>query len=210
MTELLGSETPRIFTPPLRELTPDTTDGFAAIAFAEDIMGLRLFPWEKWLLIHGLELLDDWTYRFRTVIVSGARQNGKTLVLIILALWHLYAKGSRQVIATAQDLGKAEDTWRAAVEWAEENEELNDLIRKKSLAHPKVLQVMNVITERTCEYRVATAENSGLQPGTVDVLMVAQAFAYNAVFFTYFEQGRIGYFFEPTPARGPVQLALPI
>jgi hypothetical protein len=171
-TPLRGSEVPRIFVPPLRELTPDTTDGYAAIAFAEDIMGLQLFPWEKWLLIHGLELLDDWTYRFRTVIVSVARQNGKTLVLVILALWHLYAKGSRNVMATAQDLGKAEDTWSAAVEWAEENEELNDLIRKKSLAHPKRLMVMSLLTEKVCEYRVATASRRGPRGFTADAIFL--------------------------------------
>lgn len=169
---LLGSEVPRIFTAPLRELTDDTTDGFAAIAFAEEIMGLRLFPWEKWLLIHGLELLPDWTYRFRTVIVSAARQNGKTLILVVLALWHMYAKGSRTVLATAQDLGKAEDTWAAAVEWAQENEELNDLIRKVVLAHPKRLMVMNPQIEKICEYRVATASRRGPRGFTGDFILL--------------------------------------
>jgi hypothetical protein len=76
---LKGYEVPRIWTPATRELTEDTTDGFAAIAFAEKILELKLFPWEKWLLIHGLELNEDWTYRYRTVIVEAARQNGKPI-----------------------------------------------------------------------------------------------------------------------------------
>lgn len=76
---LLGCETPRIFTPPKRELTEDTTDGFAAIRFAQEILGMNLFPWQKWLLIHALELNPDYTYRFRTVIMEAARQNGKAL-----------------------------------------------------------------------------------------------------------------------------------
>lgn len=152
---LRGSETPRIFTPPRRELTEETTDGYAAIQFAEEILCMNLFPWQKWLLIHALELNEDFTYRFRTVIMEAARQNGKTTIMIIMALWHIYCKGSRTVIATAQDLSKAEDAWNAAVEMAQEDEELNELIRKISLAHPKLLKVLNPITNKTCSYRVA-------------------------------------------------------
>ena len=54
-----GCEQPRIFTPPLRELTPDTTLGFECIAFAEDVLGIRLIPWQRWLLIHALEIIDE-------------------------------------------------------------------------------------------------------------------------------------------------------
>jgi hypothetical protein len=171
-TALLGYETPRIWTPERRVLTPETSDGFAAIAFAEKILELRLFPWEKWLLIHGLELNEDWTYRFRTVIIEAARQNGKTLMLVVLALWHIYAKGSRTVIATAQDLGKAEDTWSAAVEFAQENEQLSELIRKISLAHPKVFKVLNPQIEKLCEYRVATASRRGGRGFTGDLVLL--------------------------------------
>jgi hypothetical protein len=170
--KLQGYETPRIWTPPARKLTPNTTDGFAAIAFAEQILELKLFPWEKWLLIHGLELNRDWTYRFRTVICEAARQNGKTLMLVLLALWHIYAKGSRTVIATAQDLGKAEDTWSAAVEFAQENEQLNELVRKVSLAHPKVFKVLNPQIEKLCEYRVATASRRGGRGFTGDLVLL--------------------------------------
>ena len=177
---LKGYELPRIWTPPRidpetgepRILTPDNSDGFAAIAFAEQILELTLFPWEKWLLIHGLELNDDWTYRFRTVIVEAARQNGKTLMLVVLALWHLYAKGSRTVIATAQDLAKAEDTWSAAVEFAQENEQLKDLIRKIGLAHPKVLKVLNPQIEKLCTYRVATASRRGARGFSGDLVLL--------------------------------------
>jgi phage terminase large subunit-like protein len=63
------------------------------IAFAEQMMGLTLFPWQKWLLLHALELNEDGTYRFRYVIVLIARQNGKSLVLLILALWHSVRSG---------------------------------------------------------------------------------------------------------------------
>ena len=42
-----------------------------------------LHPWQRWLLIHALELNPDRTFRFRTVIVEVARQNGKTTILLV-------------------------------------------------------------------------------------------------------------------------------
>ena len=50
-----GCETPRIYTPPLRELTPDTTLGFEIIDFAETVLQIDLIPWQRWLLIHAFE-----------------------------------------------------------------------------------------------------------------------------------------------------------
>ena len=54
-----GSETPRVWTPPLRDLTPETSLGFRCIAFAE-LLGVTLLPWQQWLCIHLLELLPDY------------------------------------------------------------------------------------------------------------------------------------------------------
>ena len=56
---IIGKEVPRIFTPPLRELTPDTSIGFEVIDFAKDVLEMELIPWQKWLLIHALEVVDD-------------------------------------------------------------------------------------------------------------------------------------------------------
>jgi len=131
-----------------------------------------LFGWQRFALIHGLELNEDLTYRWRTVIIEHARQNGKTLLLVILALWHLYCKGSRTVIATAQDLSKAEDAWGAAVEWAQSNEELAELIRKISLAHPKLLRVLNPLTGKLCEYRVASTSRRGARGFSGDLVLL--------------------------------------
>lgn len=64
-----GVTLPRIFTPPLRPLTKETSNGFAVIAFAEIMLHVHLYPWQQWLLVHALELLEDGSYRFRKVIV---------------------------------------------------------------------------------------------------------------------------------------------
>lgn len=164
---ILGSETPRIFTAPRRKLTPETTHGFAAIAFAEDVLGVKLFPWQKWLLKHALELNEDGSYRYRFVVVTVARQAGKTMLMLILALWHIYALDSPTVIATAQDLANAEKAWGEAVEWAQSDEELEELIEKVNLGHPKFMKLVT-----GCQYRVAAASRKGGRGFSGDLILL--------------------------------------
>lgn len=123
----LGSEKPRVFTPPLRKLTPRTTLGFAVIEFAEDVLEISLFPWQRWLLIHALELLPDGSFRFRNVVVLVARQNGKSTLSQVLSLFFLYVLGASLVIGTAQDLDVAEEIWQGAVDIVEETPDLDAL-----------------------------------------------------------------------------------
>lgn len=122
--QLLGSEVPRIWTAPLRKLTPATSLGFEAIEFAESVLGITLIPWQKWLLIHALELLPDGGFRFRTLLILIARQNGKTTLVQVLALWRMFVDGADLVIGTAQNLDVAEESWTGAVEMAEGSPEL--------------------------------------------------------------------------------------
>lgn len=121
---ILGSEVPTVFTPPLRKLTPQTSLGYECIEFAEQVLGLSLYPWQKWLLIHALELKPNGSYRFRTIVLLVARQNGKSRVLQILSLWRMYMDGAPLVIGTAQNLDIAEEQWQMAIDLAEANDEL--------------------------------------------------------------------------------------
>lgn len=120
---LLGCETPRLWTKPLRELTPETSLGWEAIAFAEDVLRVTLLPWQRWLLIHALELTTDGRFRFRTLCILVARQNGKSTFVLILALWRMFVDGAPLIIGTAQNLDLAEETWTAGVDLVESIEE---------------------------------------------------------------------------------------
>jgi len=133
----VGSETPRVFTPPLRKLTARTSRGFECIRFAEEVLELELFPWQKWLLIHALELLEDGTFRFRTVVLLVARQNGKSTLMQVLSLWRMFVDGAPLVIGTAQNLDIAEEVWQGAVDMAKEVEELAAEIDKVDLTNGK-------------------------------------------------------------------------
>ena len=129
MSEVLGSEVPRIWTPPLRPLTPETSLGFSAIEFAEDVLLLPLLPWQKWLLVHALEVLEDGSFRFDKVIVSVARQNGKTVLSQVISLWSVYVLGKRTVLGTAQDLDTAEEAWQNAVDLIQETDDNDQPVR---------------------------------------------------------------------------------
>ena len=124
---LLGHEVPRIYTPSLRELTPDTSLGFEMCDFAE-ALGFRLIPWERWLLVHAFEILGDfdgdWSLRFRTVLVLISRQQGKTFLTTIITLYFLYILGVALIIGTAQELDQAEEAWDACVDAITADDEL--------------------------------------------------------------------------------------
>lgn len=150
---LVGKTEPRVWTPPLRELTPDTTLGFEVIEFAEKALGVTLFEWQKWFLIHALELREDGLFRFRTLVLLVGRQNGKTVVSQMLALYFMYVLGSPKVLGTAQDLDTAESTWLDTLELAQESEVLGPL-----LARPKFGKGSKEFSFVTGElYRVKTA-----------------------------------------------------
>ncbi|WP_069164902.1 terminase large subunit domain-containing protein [Nocardia altamirensis] len=163
-----GCEQPRIFTPPLRELTRQTTHGFSVIDFAERTLGIALLPWQKWLFIHALELREDGLYRFRTVLVLIARQNGKTLCMLILALWHIYVRGSRTVIGTAQDLANAEKAWGEAVEIAEAVPDLAAGIRHVVKVNGKKALKLHAGEQ----YRVAAASRRGARGFSGDLVLL--------------------------------------
>ena len=124
-----GKIEPRIFTPPLRELTPETSLGYMFIDFCESL-DQPLLPWQKWLSIHALEIVgdfpDDWSFRFRYIIVLVSRQNGKTYWFKLLGLFFNYVLQTKLVIGTAQNLDKANDTFEEAVDLIESTPMLDE------------------------------------------------------------------------------------
>lgn len=126
---LYGRSSPRIFTPPLAPLTPDTSLGYSLIEFVETVADAHLLPWEQELAIRALELDESGgRLRFRTVILLVARQNGKSTFAQMLSLWAMYLIGVGLVIGTAQDLDIAEELWSGCVDIAESVDDLAALI----------------------------------------------------------------------------------
>lgn len=88
------------------------------------MLEIKLIPWQRWLLIHALELRPDGRFRFRTILVLVARQNGKTSLVEIKNLWKMFVLRVPLVIGTAQSLDVAEESWDKAVEIVESIPEL--------------------------------------------------------------------------------------
>lgn len=145
---LLGKTTPRLFTPPLVTgppgpcgcgcaLTPKTSKGFLAEKFARETLGIPLLPWQRWLLIHALELLPSGQFRFRTVLILVSRQNGKTRLVEIKNLFKMFVLEVQLVLSTAQDLDTAEETWASAKDLVETVDELAPELEEVVLVNGK-------------------------------------------------------------------------
>lgn len=144
--KVYGCTVPRVWTPPLRELCPDVLDafghivepatslGFDVIDWARESLHIDLLPWQEWLLVHALELLPDGTPRFKRVILLAGRQNGKSLVEEVLALYSMFVLGRENVLICAQDLDTAEAVWEHAVDLADGADEETGIPRRPELA----------------------------------------------------------------------------
>ena len=100
-------------------LSPETSLGFSAVDFSQTVLGIDPLPWQRWLLIHALERLPDGRFRFRTVLVLVARQNGKTTIVEVKNLWKMFVLRVPLVVGTAQNLDISEESWEKAVEIVE-------------------------------------------------------------------------------------------
>ena len=125
----MGKTEPRIWTPPLRELTPDTSLGFACVEYARTVLRKNLYPWQEWALIHALEITGDlgadWLFRFRTVLFLISRQNGKTVLSEVIASFFLNVLCVDSIFGTSLSLDKAEEVWEAVVQDQESVPELS-------------------------------------------------------------------------------------
>lgn len=185
MTITHGFTVPRIFTKPLAQgepgpcgcgcaLTSATSRGFEAIAFAA-ILGVALYPWERWLLIHLLETLPDGRLRFRKALVIVARQNGKTLVAAVLAAFFLYVDSVRWpqyvhprdfvVVGAAQKLDIAMKPWTQVRQWGGPDDP------KVGIAHDRV-PVLQAVTRMprmvNGETELVTNEGALYRPRTFE------------------------------------------
>lgn len=133
---MMGYTEPRIWTPPLSELTPETSLGFACIEYATTVLGKNLYPWQEWALIHMLEIIGDlhseWKFRFRTVVVDVSRQNGKTELSEVIASFFLNVLCVDSIFGTSLSLDKAEEVWEKVINDQESIPELSAEIDRVS------------------------------------------------------------------------------
>lgn len=165
--ELLGREEPRLFTPPLRKLTPRTTKGFEVIKFAERL-GVDLLPWEKWFLKHALELLPDGTFRFAVILLLISRQNGKTFVAVILTLWFMQKHPGCLVLGTSTAQELAREPWNKVVDYSLDQ----GLVRNERSQVKRGSIDTSLVLDNRSRYKVGTTGRRGGRSLSVDLLLV--------------------------------------
>jgi hypothetical protein len=163
-----GRAEPRLFTPPIRALTRENTLGFQCIDFAEQVLGVALLPWQRWWLLHALELKPDGTFRFRTILTLVSRQNGKTWLLKVLALWAMYLGHARLVLGAAQSLDIARESWQGAVDLTQEAPELLAEVANVRYANGEQC----ITLTNGARYRIAAATRSAGRGLSVDLLIL--------------------------------------
>ncbi len=119
-----GREEPLYYTKPLRKLTRANSEGYRVIEFSENVLGVKLFPAQKWLLIHALEYKKgSKNYRFSKILFSFARQNGKTTVVACLIMYMLYVKALKatvrpfSVVSAAITTEMAKNCYNMVLRW---------------------------------------------------------------------------------------------
>lgn len=131
-----GKTEPRLYTAPLRELTEETSLGYMCIAYAETVLHENLYPWQKWELIHSMEIVGnfsgEWRFRYRMVLIMIARQNGKTKLSYIIASFFMNFLNVPNIFGTSLSLDKAEEVWEAVINAQESNPELAEKIERVS------------------------------------------------------------------------------
>jgi phage terminase large subunit-like protein len=160
---------PSVYTPPLRD--DFQTDGDRLIDFAniawqspESPDGLTLDEWQKWLLRHVLERYpaDHPKYpgrlRYRQVVISVGRQNGKSLLAAILGLYGLLMHEPG-----AQVISLASSTDQANIVYSRVNYVINQnpFLRKR---FKRATETRGIVTaDNSGRYDVKAAKESALQ-----------------------------------------------
>lgn len=169
-SQVRGRKVPRLFTPPRRKLTRRSSYGYEVVDFARDVLGEPLDPWEEWLVIHAGELLPDGRPRFRQVLVLVARQNGKTHLLKVLALYWLFVERQRLVVGMSTNLAYAMEAWQGAVAMAEDTPALAGRIPAKGVRLTNGEQQLT--TADRCRYKVAASNRRGGRSLSIDRLIL--------------------------------------
>ncbi len=182
---LRGSTTPRLWTKPLAQgppgpcgcgcpLTAETSEGFAVAEFA-DLAGLPLLPWQRWLVIHGMERRPDGLPRFRTLLILVARQQGKTTLLKVLALYWLLVQQVPLVLGTSTKLDYARESWEGARQIAEDSPDLRvefPLTKAGGIDARRANGEQTLTTLGGCRYKIAAANTDAGRSLTVHRLIL--------------------------------------
>jgi hypothetical protein len=169
-----GVVEPRLWTPPLRELTPESSFGFDVVEFAE-LIGRPLDPWQEWVVVHAGELLESGLPRFRKILIIVGRQNGKTELCVVLSLFWLFAEKVEWVLGTSTKLDYAKQPWDKAIKLARRSgvPSLREGAAERNVRRTNGEQdwIVRHDNDRESHYKIAPSNSEGGRSLTIDRLI---------------------------------------
>lgn len=168
----MGHTEARIFTPPLRALTPETSYGFAVIDFARDVLEEPLDPWQEWAVIHAGELYPDNRPRFRKVLIMVARQNGKTHLLKVLIQFWMFVEEWPVILGISTNLNYAKKAWEKVVRDIQRRPHLRALMpSSRNMGIRRAAGEVEATTANECVYAIAAGNSKGGRSLSIDRLI---------------------------------------
>jgi phage terminase large subunit-like protein len=141
------------------------------------VLGVMLFLWQRLAADVALEI-DPRTkaLRYRTVGISVARQNGKTLLVIIRIAMEL-VRSRHTVVYTAQDRNYARRQWEKHCDWLMAIPAFACEVREYTKAHGReTLKMRN-----GSEYLIVTPNEDAGRSLTVDLAVIDEAYAQRSM-----------------------------
>jgi hypothetical protein len=138
--------------------------------------------WQEYVLERALEVREDGSLRWPVVVVSTARQQGKSYLLRALALWRLH-QGERfgepqTVLHVSVKAAQAAEVWRPAARWAAERYGLGTGIKADGKARMfSNMGQQSLMLPDESRWLVAAATNAAGVGYSVSLAVVDEAWA---------------------------------
>lgn len=137
------------------------------------MLGFELMPWQEQVIAVATEMLPNGRPAYRKVVYSTGRQNGKTLVTLVVALERMLMRGRRQsVVYTAQSGLEARQKFI---------EEAWTLLQESSV-HPFVSQYYKaaadtgLVMHNGSRFRIVSLGRSSGHGKTLDLVFLDETF----------------------------------
>lgn len=163
---------PARWTPPLSPDFPSAFDGYAPLLRIvwKRAFGYQLEAWQETCIRHALELYPPGhpragQLRFRQVVISLARQNGKTEIAAAIGLWALLMKARPNVVGIASNADQAKLVYKRTMAAIRGTKQLADKFRA-------LTETRGIQTRDGGQYEIKAAKSAALQGIPVDVGLV--------------------------------------
>lgn len=163
---------PARYTPPLSEDFPSAFDGYRELfrLIWRAAFGYQMEPWQETAVRHVLELYPAGhrragQLRWRQVVISLGRQNGKTEIAAAIGLWALLMKTAPSVVGLATSAEQARLVYKRTMRAIRGTPQLAR--RFKALTETRGIQ-----TKDGGQYEIKAAKSAALQGIPIDVGLV--------------------------------------